>query len=365
MKRRPCCSSVLLILLIAVPAFLVGMRLLGVSLPNWLPGRPVAAIPPALQSVPAFPNNSTTPADPNQPAAPADTNQAANGEPLSSGYPRIVTDARGKSITLRTAPVHIVSLMPSLTEIVYALKLGDRLAADTLSCDYPPEAASKPHVDPLSGDREKIEVVAPDLVLCIDKLNSTQLIDALEKDGVQVFVVKANTLLETYEAIRLIGQATSREQVAAEIIQAMQSRIEAVQRAVSADQDKPGVVILYSDNPLYTTGPDSYISDVIKAAGGENIVNETLPNNIISPEKVVERQPEVMICDQQLIPKLKLLPGWNVVPAIMQNRFFKTSRNTTLVRPSPRLAIAVEELARYLHPDLMKNYQNYQSNQKR
>ena len=279
---------------------------------------------------------------------------SVSSAPATGGFPRTLTDARGKTLTLKAAPTHLVSLMPSLTEIVYALDLGDRLVADTTACDYPPQAIQKTRVDVLKGDREKIEISSPDLVLAIDKLDPATLIAALEKDGVPVLVVKAENLQETYEAIKLIGQATGKEQTAAQIARDMQARIEAVQKTVGAAPAKPTVLVMHSDNPIYTTDPNSYISDVIRAAGGENIVTEALPNGVISPEKVVERQPDVILCGKELEARVKMLPGWNVVPAVSQNRFFHTSDKTTLVRPGPRLAIAVEELARFLHPDLLK-----------
>lgn len=267
-------------------------------------------------------------------------------------YPRIIVDGRGKSVTVKAMPYHIVSLAPSVTEILYALKLGDRLAADTPSCDYPPEATKKPHVDPLNGDREKIEVYNPDLILAVDKIDSPKLIAALENDGFPVVVMKAETLQEMYDGLKLIGQATGQDHAGAQMAQDMQARIADVAKTVSAAPDKPGVLLMYSDNPIYTTGANSYITDVIRSAGGTNIVTEPLPSEIIAPEKVVERQPNVIICSPMLIPKVKQLPGWNVVPAVAQNRFFQTGGESALVRPGPRLAQAVEDLARYLHPNL-------------
>ena len=269
-----------------------------------------------------------------------------------TSFPLTITDGRGKAVTIKALPAHIVSLAPSVTEILYALKRGDQLAADTPSCDYPAEAKRKPHVDPLQGDREKIEVYNPDLILAVDKLDSPKLIAALENDGFPVVVMKAETLQETYDGIKLIGQATGQTEAATQIAQDMQTRIAAVEKTVSAVGDKPGVLLMYGDNPIYTTGTNSYLTEIIRSAGGTNIVTEPLPNEIIAPEKVVERQPDVIICSKMLMPKVKLLPGWNVVPAVAQNRFFQTDAESSLVRPGPRLAQAAEELARYLHPDL-------------
>ncbi len=327
MKRRSSFSP--LILLIA--ALCIGLLLREAR------HKPAGVLPP--QSVPA---SGTTPA------------VVLSG---ASGFPRTVTDARGTTLTLKAAPTRIVSLLPSTTEIVYALNLGDRLAADTTVCDYPPQARAKPHIDVFKGDREQIEVHNPDLVLAVDGVDPAALIAALEKDGLPVFVVKATNMQQTYDSIALIGKATGQEAAAARVAADMRAQIESVQKTVAGAPDKPSVLVMFDDNPVYTvgpTGPSSYINEVISIAGGANIVTEPPINNQISPEKVVERQPDVIICDKKLAPRVKLLPGWNVVPAVTNNRFFQTSNKTDLMRPGPRLPLAALELARFLHPDLFK-----------
>ena len=291
----------------------------------------------------------STPDTPGRIAATASTPAVDANLPA---FPLTVTDGRGKSVTIKALPARIVSLAPSVTEILYALKRGDQLAADTPSCDYPAEAKLKPHVDPLSGDREKIEVYNPDLILAVDKIDSPKLIAALENDGFPVVVMKAETLQETYDGIKLMGQATGQIGEAARIAGDMRTRIANVEKTVGAAPNKPGVLLMYGDNPIYTTGANSYLTEIIRSAGGTNIVTEPLPSEVIAPEKVVERQPDVIICSKMLIPKVKLLPGWNVVPAVAQNRFFQTGTESSLVRPGPRLGQAAEELARYLHPEL-------------
>lgn len=300
-------------------------------------------------------SSTATPVTPEEkPTTLTSPNSATVGVGSSASFPITVTDARGKKIVLKATPRRIVSLAPSLTEIVYALHLEDRLVADTISCDYPPEARQKPHINPLRPDREKIEVNDPDLVLAQAKLNSPTLIDALERDHIPVFVVSANRLEETYQAIKAVGEATGTPMEAESLSQQMRAQIDLVKLTVASAKERPKVLIMYSDSPIYTTGPDSYITDVINAAGGQNIVTTALPNSILSSAVVVERQPDVIICDPMLAGKAKNLPGWSVVPAVKNSRFFHTSSKTTLVRPGPRLPIAVEELARYLHPTLLK-----------
>ena len=117
----------------------------------------------------------------------------------------------------------------------------------------------------------------------------------------------------------------------------MQTRIEAVQKTVSAAPTKPAVLVMHSDNPIYTTDPNSYISDVIRAAGGENIVTEPLPNGVISPEKVVERQPDVILCGKELESRVKLLPGLERGSRRVAKPFFSHVRqdHTGTSRPAP------------------------------
>jgi len=157
--------------------------------------------------------------------------------------------------------------------------------------------------------------------------------------------------VETYDAIRLLGKATGQDAKAEQIVTEMQARIEAVRQKTATAATKPKVLIMYGDNPIYTTGPGSFIDDVITVAGGQNIQQEA--GSVISPEKVVEREPDVILCDPMLRDRVKHLPGWATgVPAVRDSRFFETSPDATLVRPGPRLALAAEELARYLHPEL-------------
>jgi iron complex transport system substrate-binding protein len=271
--------------------------------------------------------------------------------PSASGFPRTVTDMRGKSLTLSAPPKRIVSLAPSNTELLFALGLGDKVVGDTSACDWPKEAKDKPHVSGAGGqiDTEKVVALNPDLVVSIGAINP-KANEALEKLKMPVLDINPKTVAETYDAIRLLGKATGQDAKADALVREMQTRIEAVRKKTLPTPTRPKVLILYGVNPIYTTGPGSFIDDVIQAAGGQNVMEE--PGSVLSPEKVVEREPDVIICDPALREKVKEMPGWaDGVPAVRDNRFFETSKDTTLVRPGPRLALAAEELARYLHPE--------------
>jgi iron complex transport system substrate-binding protein len=276
---------------------------------------------------------------------------AADGSPLT-GWPRTIKDDSGTTLTLAAPPKRIVSLAPSNTEILFAIGVGDRVVADTASCDYPTEAANRPHVGGLSaGDLEKIQVTFPDLVVAVGSINR-KLIAALRANRIPTLVVQPKTTDDVLTSIRLIGRAVGEDQKADAIAQDVKERIDRVRTTSAKASHKPTCLIAYSVNPIYTSPTDSFIHDLISIAGGTDIVNEPLSQDIISPAVVVERAPEVILCSATLQPRLSAQPGFGAIPAIKNRRFFSGPAGEALTRPGPRLASAVEELAAFLHPDL-------------
>ena len=272
--------------------------------------------------------------------------------PRGTGWPRTIRDDSGVSVTLKSPPRRIVSLAPSNTEILFALGAGDSVVADTESCDYPPEARRRHHIGGMSaGDLEKIEVEFPDLVVAVGSINQ-KLVLALRAAHVATLVVEPHTTEQVLSSIRMIGTAVGKDAEAERMTDDMKRRIAAARATTVKATARPKVLIVYSVNPLYTSPPDSFIHDLIGAAGGDDIVQTPLLQNIISPAVVIERAPDVILCGPMLRERLKQLPGWDVVPAVKNSRFFSPSEGAELTRPCPRLAPAVEQLAHYLHPEL-------------
>jgi iron complex transport system substrate-binding protein len=270
----------------------------------------------------------------------------------SAGWPRELRDDSGATVTIPAPPKRIVSLAPSNTEILFALGAGDRVVADTFACDYPAEAKSRPHVGAMSaGDLERIQTSFPDLVVAVGSINS-KLVAVLRAAHVTTLVVNPHTTAEVLASIRLIGRAIGSDGEADRLSADVQGRIDGVRRLTARATTRPKMLIAYSDKPIYTSPPDSFIHDLIGVAGGDDIVREPLPENIISPAVVIERAPDIIICSPSLRPRLKALPGWSAVPAVKSDRFFATTGDAELTRPGPRLAAAVEQLAHYIHPEL-------------
>ena len=220
----------------------------------------------------------------------------AFGRHGAHGGLRTLTDDTGATLTLAAPPKRIVSLAPSNTEIFFAIGAGDRVVADTESCDYPPEAKSRPHVGGMSaGDLERIQVLLPDLVVAVGSINQ-KLIAALRAAHIQTLAVQPRTTSDVLASIRLLGKATGQDAEAERIAADVAGRIDKVRATTAKAASRPKTLIVYSDNPIYTSPPDSFIHDLIGVAGGDDIVKTPLAQNIISPAVVVERAPEVIIC---------------------------------------------------------------------
>jgi len=272
--------------------------------------------------------------------------------PPTAGWPRTITDDTGATLTLQSAPKRIVSLAPSNTEILFALGVGDRVVSDTESCDFPPEALKLPHIGGISaGDLERIEVEFPDLVVAVGFINQ-KLISALRAAHITTLVVQPHTTADVMTSIRLIGSAVGKDKEAQRITADMSTRLDQLRTLTSHAEVRPKTLVVYGVNPIYTSPPDSFIHDLIGVAGGSDVVQTPLPQNIISPAVVIERAPDVIICAPSLRERLKALPGWSIVPAVKNDRFYSPPGDGGLTRPGPRLVPGVEQLARYLHPEL-------------
>ncbi len=245
-------------------------------------------------------------------------------------------------------PQRIVSLTPSNTEILFALGVGERVVGVTTACDYPSEAAQKPKIGGFQISIEKVLGQKPDLVVAMDMLNGSA-IKELQRLKVPLLVVSAKSVKETLDAIKKIGEAVGAEAEAEKLLKDIEARLEKVKQTNALAQSRPSVLMLYGVNPIYTTGPNSYIDEVITLAGGQNAVAKPLPGDKLSPEQVITLRPDVLIAGKEVLAQVKQMPGWSSgIPAVQKEHFFKPSNDAVLVRPSPRLPLAVEELATYL-----------------
>ncbi len=262
---------------------------------------------------------------------------------------REVVDQTGRSVTIPDRPSRLVSLAPSITETLFALGLGKQLVGDTDYCDFPSEAKQKPHVGSiLNPNLERIVALHPDLVLGSPGANRRETADQLERLGIPVYGVKAQSVEETLHSIEDLGRVLGCEPEAKSLVAGLRARIAAVERR-AATRRHPKVLFVVWYRPLTTAGPHSFIDDVIRRAGGIP-VNEGLPGEWprMSLEEALHRDPDVILFPQSAafspsLDEFSHLPGWRDLRAVKTQHLYFIPE--TIIRPCPRLVDALEEVA--------------------
>ena len=269
-------------------------------------------------------------------------------------YPLTVTDDLGRSVTLKSEPRRIVAMLPSHTEVLFAIGAGEKLVGIDEYSTYPKAQTDKlPKVG--SGYVPNIEAIValkPDLVLA-DESASSRLTEKLAAAGLTVYGGTAQTYNEVFEKIAVLGKLTNREVNATKLVTKMRGDLNDLQKTVLK---LPKVSVYYEVDPApYSVGPNSFIGALIAKAGGQTIVPAKLGNfPKIDPELIVKSNPRVMI---GLTPDdAKKRPGWANLQAVKTNRVYKPTdeERDALVRPGPRLAVALRSLIRMIHPEAGK-----------
>lgn len=273
--------------------------------------------------------------------------------PAGSAFAWIMKDQTGRSVNVPANPHRLVSLAPNITEIVYALGLADELVGVTDQCDFPPEAMNKPRAGSMLGPSlEKIVALKADLVLGAPSANRRETADQLERLGIPLYGVTASTLTGTLSSIENLGQVLGRGAEAKKLVAGLQARINRVQKAAEG-RPHPKVLFVVWYRPLITVGSNTFIADIIRTAGGipvgDNLKGEWPRLNL---EELLRRDPDVILLPktESFSPGLnefRTLPGWKSLRAVKEGRMYFVSE--TIMRSSPRIVDALEEVAGVLH----------------
>jgi len=289
--------------------------------------------------------------------------------------------------------VKIVSLLPSATEIVYALGLGDDLMAVTDECDYPEEATKKPVVSrsalpsgrPLSSreiddavrermgqqqplyllDRALIQRIQPDVIMAQDlcrvcAVPSGQVQEALEDLGVdaEVLSLDPNTLDEVIETIVVAGRTLEREERAQEVASGLRARVDQVKRTALRLPSIRVLALEWSDPPF---AGGHWVPDMVEAAGGTNLLTEKgKPSRRVTWREIADATPEVVVfmpCGYYLeeaeeeAHRLYANPDFAATPAARNGMVYAVDASAYFSRPGPRIVDGLEILAWAVHPD--------------
>jgi iron complex transport system substrate-binding protein len=276
-------------------------------------------------------------------------------------FPLTIVDDLGRTVEIIKLPQRIVSLAPSNTEILFALGLEDKIVGTTDYCDYPEAAKAKPRVAGYTTpDIEKLVSLEPDLILA-EAIHEERLLPALEKLGLTVIVMSAKSIDTVLQDITLLGQINGKSKVAAQLVNDLTQRIEAVTSKTEGLSPKERLRVLYVcwHDPIWTMGSDTFINDLIWKAGGVNIFADDFEKSrVVSLEAVVSENPQVIIVSGMgttgdlIYNNMKKETRLRGVEAIVNNRVYKISDANLIERPGPRIVDGLEEVAKLIHPEI-------------
>ncbi len=255
-------------------------------------------------------------------------------------------------------PARIISMAPSITEIVFALGLGDRVIGVSDFCDYPPEARKKPRVGGLvNPNMEAIVALDPDLVLALPNATHESLFRSLRQLGINVLTIRNDRLEDLFSMIRKIGEETSTQGAAEEMSERLRAGFSDISERVSSEP-RQKVMFIVGVDPLFVAGRGTFIDELITLAGGTNIAGDSFSKYPqIGIEEVIARAPDVILYtsfNYELTPEQeaeakKLWSAYPSIPAVKNGRILGLVADYVTL-PGPRLILGAEEMARAIHP---------------
>jgi iron complex transport system substrate-binding protein len=258
----------------------------------------------------------------------------------------------------------IVSLAPSITETLFALGLGDRIAGVTCYRNFPPEARTKTNVgsyyDP---NYEAIVALHPDLIILFPEHETPK--QLLSKLGLNMLVVDHKSISEILTSITAIGKTCDADKKAESIVHDLQMRIERIRRKTDG-LPRPRIMIFVGRNmgtgtlkDAYISGKDGFYDEMITLAGGVNAYAGDVAFPVVSGETIIRMNPEIIIdmipdIDKKGWDKAIILKEWNTisqVDAVRKGRVYVFGEDYVVI-PGPRFILILEDMARVIHPEV-------------
>jgi iron complex transport system substrate-binding protein len=261
-----------------------------------------------------------------------------------------------------TRPARIISISPSVTEILYGVGAWSQVVAVSRYCTYPDDVVNKPRVGGWGDTNlEQVSTLKPDLVIGVDAQESF-VRDKLDQLGIRSLFVKSQSLADVFAAVAEIGRAAGHEREAAEMVTRIKTEIDEV-RAGVANRSRPRVLCVVDRVPgtlrdLYVATRGSFLDELIGVAGGESVA--PLAETSYGPmtkEAIVSLDPEVIIdMVQGSEGKLGENPGavWaelSEVRAVRDGRVHSI-QDQTVIHPSQFVGRTTRIFAHYIHPEV-------------
>lgn len=276
-----------------------------------------------------------------------------------SAQDKVFKDALGFITKMESTPKRIISLAPNITEILFALDLGDNVVGVTRFCDYPPEAI---RIEKIGGlvdpNLEKIISLNPDLIIGF-RGNSIRLIEKMQKFNLPVFALETGTTINSvFAVIETVAQITWVEERAAKLLQPLMLQYQNIISALDRVHNIPKVFVFLHGVGLWTCGKNSFMDDLLNKAKGKNIAGNIKKKWLrFSQEQLIAENPNFIIIlskskEDFLKAKKSISKGvyLKTLQAVEQGEVYFLDENL-VTRPGPRIIEALNNLARIFHPE--------------
>ena len=246
-------------------------------------------------------------------------------------------------------PKRIISLAPSVTEILYSLGLEDEIVAVSSHSDYPPEATKKPKVGDINVNYEELLAYKPDMIF-FEKTLSPNIESNLRRLNLPYCAIDSSNFENFKRSILKVGQVTGREKRAEELLRKLCKRINRIKKKTERVpySKKPRVFIEIWTSPLMTAGGDTFINYIVESAGGINVAKDLKGYPIIGAETLINWEPDVIILTSTDVNSFCQSTLWKNLKAVKNKQVFKI-KSDIIVRPTMRMALGVEVLHNYLY----------------
>ena len=269
----------------------------------------------------------------------------------------VFRDYLGRDVALRPIPMRIISLAPSITEMIYFLGLGDRLVGVTRFSYFPKEAQKKPKVGVYTDiNVEKVITLRPDLVIATADGNNRGDVEMLEEAGIPIYVINPRKIDQVLDTTERLGEICGVPDRAKRLVRPLRERVMRVVEAVR-DKGRPIVLLVINVRPLMSVNRDTIHHDIIQLAGGRNMTGDqpiTYPK--LNMEAVLKRRPDVIIISSmdrggEFERAREKLFRWPTLPAVRKGNVYLIDSDL-IDRPAPRIVSGLEEMARLMHPEI-------------
>ncbi len=285
--------------------------------------------------------------------APSEQPEATPEAAAKTEYPLVLKDDTAVEVTFEEAPKAVVTLLPSETEIMYAIGAGEKVAGVDNYSNYPEEAGQKPKIGDMELNMEALLALEPDLVLASSSMNA-QAIESLRGLNIKVYATDPKNYDAVIEKITVLGQIMDSQQSAAEVAGKMEQVRNDVMEKTKAAEAKS---VFYEVFEGYTVGGGEFIDSILEMAGGRNIAHEESGWFESDAEFVIGKNPQVILYSSMegdngsQATAIAARAGWDVIDAVKEKQIFPIT-DDLISRVGPRLADGLLEVAKALHPEL-------------